>query len=97
MVVLVCAAAIAAAAPAPRFFFHSVAVAADVHHGAFVEKAVERGTCHDGVRRKDLCPVGEGFVRGEDDGAAAFVALADGLEEQTGFDGLQCQVADFRR
>lgn len=39
---------------------------------------------HDGVAGKDLGPVAEGFIRGEDDGAVVVVALRDHLKEETG-------------
>jgi len=49
-----------------------------------MQEPVESGRGHDGIAGKDLVPIGEGFVAGQDDGLALFVAFADGLEEKTG-------------
>jgi len=77
------------------FFLEPVAVAADVDDGRSMQQPVERSGGHDGIIREDLPLVGEGFVTGEDDGLALFIAFADGLDEKAGVCRLQRQIADF--
>ncbi len=59
-----------------------------------VEEAVEDGGGDGGVAVEDGGPVLEGFVGGQDDGAA-FVAGADDLEEQVGSALVDGEVADL--
>ena len=61
---------------------------------AVVEEAVEHGGGNGGVAVEDGGPLFEGFVGGQDDGAA-FVAGTDDLEEQIGSALVDGQVADF--
>jgi hypothetical protein len=60
-----------------------------------MEQAIQRSRGHDVVIGKDLGPVCEGLVAGEDDRLALFVALADGLEKQAGMGLLQRQIAEL--
>ena len=59
-----------------------------------VQEAVEDGGGQGGVVVEERGPLFEGFVGGQDDGAA-FVAGADDLEEQVGALLVDGQVADF--
>lgn len=63
--------------------FEPVAVTADVDDGAAMQEAVESRRSHNAVTSKDMAPVGEGLVAGEDDGLLHLVAFADGLEQKT--------------
>src|SRR5664280_2033976 len=59
-----------------------------------MEKAVEDGGGDGGVVVEDLRPMLEGLVGG-DDQRAAFVAMADDLEEQIRTDFIKGQIAEF--
>ena len=61
---------------------------------AVVEEAVEDGGGDGGVAVEDGGPLFEGFVGGQDDGAA-LVAGADDLEQEVGSALVDGQVADF--
>jgi hypothetical protein len=74
--------------------FHAVAGAFEHDGVAVVEQAVEHGGGDGGVAVEDAGPLLEGFVGGQDDGAA-LVAGADDLEEQVGSALVDGQVADF--
>ena len=60
-----------------------------------MEQPVKSIRGQDFVISKDLSPAGEGFVAGENDRLALFVALADGLEKQTGVGLFKGQTADL--
>jgi len=60
-----------------------------------VQEPVQGGAGHDRVIGKDLAPVGEGLVAGEDDGLAVFVALANDLEQERGLGGIEREVANL--
>lgn len=62
---------------------HAVAPALDDEGFGVVENAVENGAGEGGIVVEDAGPLLEGLVGAQDDGAA-FVALADDLEEQVG-------------
>ena len=66
------------------FFLEPVAVTADVDYGGTMQEPVESGRGHDGIAGKDLVPIGEGFVAGENDGLLLLVAFTDGLKQETG-------------
>ena len=74
--------------------FHAVAFAFDDDGFGVVEDAVEEGGGEGGVVVEDGGPVFEGLVGGQDD-RAAFVALADDLEEQVGAALVDGQIAQF--
>ena len=59
-----------------------------------VEDAVEDGAGDAGIMVEDLGPIFVGLV-GRDDQRAAFVALADDLEEQVGAGLVARQVTEF--
>ena len=61
---------------------------------AVVEKAVEDGGGDGGVAVEDGGPLFEGFVGGEDDGAA-FITGADDLEQEVGPALVYGEIADF--
>ena len=65
----------------------SVAVALDIDHLGVVEEPVEDGGGED-VVAEDVAPFGEGFVAGDDHGAA-FVAAGDELEDHVGFGSVE--------
>ena len=73
---------------------HAVAGAFDDDGFGVVEEAVEDGGGDGAVVVEDGGPVFEGLVGGQDDGAA-FVALADDLEEQVGAVLVDGQIAEF--
>ena len=74
--------------------FHPVAGAFEDDGVAVVEEAVEDGGGDGGVAVEDGGPLFEGFVGGQDDGAA-FVAGADDLEEEVGSALVDGQITDF--
>jgi hypothetical protein len=63
-------------------FPHMVGVTFDVEDGGTVEESVQGGGGHDRVAGKDMAPLGEGLVGGDDGGELPFVADADDLEEE---------------
>jgi hypothetical protein len=73
------------------FFFETVAIAPDVNNGGTVQEAIQSGAGHYGVVCKDLSPIRERIVAGQDDGPA--IALADDLEQQRSLRGVQSQRA----
>src|SRR5437588_5005395 len=72
---------------------HAVAAAPDVEDAGVADETVDDGGGHDLVG-KDLAPVGEAAVAGEDDGAL-LVATADDLEDPVGRGLVQGQVAEL--
>src|SRR5687768_13747345 len=66
-------------------------LAPNIDDGAAMQQPVQCGGSHDGVTGKDLGPVAESFIRGEDDGAVVVVALGDHLKEETGLRLVQLQ------
>ncbi len=74
--------------------FHSETAAFDHDGFSVVKEAVQHGRGDGAVVIEDRRPLFEGFVGGQDDGAA-FIALADGLEEQIGAMLIDGQIADF--
>ena len=77
------------------FVTQAVGVAFDVDDGGAVKEAVEHGAGHGGVITKDLSPITEGFVAGEDDGGLVLVALTDHLEQEAGLHVIELEIADF--
>jgi len=76
---------------AERMLFETIAVAPDVDDPGVMQEPVEDGRSDDGIA-KELLPVAEAFVRG-DDRRALLVAVRDELEEQIGLAALDGQVA----
>ncbi len=74
--------------------FHAIAGALDDDGFGVVEEAVEDGGGDGAVVVEDGGPLLEGLVGGEDDGAA-FVALADDLEEEVGAVLVDGQIANL--
>lgn len=60
-----------------------------------MQQAVQSGRSHDDITGKDLAPVREGLVAGEDDGLLFLVALADGLKQKAGVRGFEREIADL--
>ena len=74
--------------------FHAEARAFDDDGLGMMEEAVEDGGGDGGVTVKDGCPLLEGFVGGEYDGAT-FVTCADNLEEEIGPALIDGKVSDL--
>ncbi len=75
------------------FFFETVALAPDVDDGGTVQESIQSGAGHHGVVGKDLSPIRERLIAGQDDGLAVFIPLADDLEQQRSLRGVQSQIA----
>ena len=74
-------------------FFETITVPLDVDHPAVVEEPIEDGRGDHGVA-KELLPVGEALVGG-DDRRALLIAIRDELEEEIGFPAVHGQVDGF--
>lgn len=72
---------------------HAIAPTLDGEHGGFVQQAVDDGTGHDLIG-KDLSPISEATIPGEDDGALV-VAPTDDLEDPVGRVLVHGEVAQF--
>ena len=74
-------------------FFEAVGFTLDVDNGTVVKDAVE-DSGGDGDVGKDLVPLGESFVRGED-GRGLFIASGNELKEKIGSLDIHGKVADL--
>ena len=74
--------------------FHAVGFAFNNDRFGLVKEAVQDGGGDASIVVKDGGPLFIRFIRGQDD-RAAFVALADDLEEQIGADFIHGDIAEF--
>jgi hypothetical protein len=77
------------------FFTEAVTVSLDRDDSGVMQESVQSGTGQDWIVGKDLTPLTEGLVRGNNSGDAFFVTLGDDLKKHGSLTGIKGQVTDF--